>query len=88
VNSLNRQKEGLKMNKTIVGKLTCGTDNPLLNKEVELEILLENVGNDGKQTFVRTVKKHLMPCYSLNIETGEEKRWTEMQYYEGWLIND
>jgi hypothetical protein len=29
-----------------------------------------------------------MPCYSLNIETGEEKRWTEMQYYEGWLIND
>ena len=75
------------MNKTIVGKITCGIDNPLLNKEVELEILLENAGYDSKQTFVRTVEKHLMPCYSLNIITGEEKRKTEMQYYEGWLIN-
>lgn len=43
------------MNKIIETKISVGVDHPLYNKVVRCEVLADNTGFDGRQTYVRTV---------------------------------
>lgn len=47
------------MNKIIATKVSVGVDHPLYNKVIKCEVLVDNTGFDGKQTYVRTVDEVL-----------------------------
>lgn len=47
------------MNKIIRTKVAVGVNHPLYNKIVEVEVLRDNTGFDGRQTYVRTVNEVL-----------------------------
>lgn len=47
------------MTKIIRTKVSVGVEHPLYNKEIDVEVLRENAGYDGRQTYVRTVDEVL-----------------------------
>ena len=47
------------MKKIIETKVSVGVAHPLYNKIVKCEVLVENTGFDGRQTYVRTVDEVL-----------------------------
>lgn len=77
--------------KTIVGKVSVGVANPIYDKEVELEVVRENTGYDGRQTLVRTVQPvHFTNNVALIYKNGrflrEEPRPDTWEIVEGWLV--
>lgn len=78
--------------KIIKGKISVGVAHPLYGKEVDLYVLKDNTGYNGKETWVRTVNAVLMPNIALIYKNGkflrEEERPATLEYIEGWLIKD
>lgn len=75
------------MKKIIITKVSVGVAHPLYNKEVEVEVLNDHTGYDGKQTYVRTIKEVLykdMPIliYDKNGKFLREEK--KPPYYEKW----
>jgi hypothetical protein len=69
-----------------MGQINTGVANPIYNQTVELEIVTEGTGYDGRRTWVRTIEKYPIQHCLINTKTNQiTKEWIEENYIEGWL---
>jgi len=78
-------------NNIIKGMISVGTEHPLYNKVVDLEVIRDSTGFDGKQTYVRTINPVLFTNrYSLvyrdNRYIGTKSLPDIEEQVEGWLV--
>jgi len=78
-------------NTIIKGMISVGTEHPLYNKVVDLEVIRDNTGFDGRQTYVRTINPVLFTDrYSLIYRDGRFAGTKSLpdieEHVEGWLI--
>lgn len=73
--------------KIVKGYICCGELNPFYNDMVELEVMDEWTGWDGRHHIeVKTVEKRLFKHCLIDVRTNEiTKEWEEMEHYEHFL---
>lgn len=75
------------MKNIIITKVSVGVAHPLYNKEVEVEVLNDHTGYDGKQIYVRTVNAVLyenMPLLIYDKNGKFLREETKAPYSEKW----